>query len=339
MENQKPSVPNDEIDLGRLFTKLGQGFSAIGLGIIRLLAAIRRAPLDNKVSFSIIIGSSLILGYLFATQFRKHYFESTMILSSDYLNKRLAESAIDKLTLLASEKNKRGLARTLSLHDTLADNILRFDVKPFVAENELIELEVLKEQLRSAQISSNNKAVIDQIIRRIEIENRHAFEITVRTLNSSVIPNLQEAVVKYLGENPYIKKRVENTGKSLRERKAVLQSDLRKIDSLKNIIYVNYQSMAQRKDGSNNVILGDKSVTDPVQVYTQGLSIYNELQGVEDAIVLRPDFEVIEGFTEFSEPASPSLVKILFYSLIIGIFVAYVDVALRRFNSYLSTIN
>lgn len=339
MDNQKPSSSSDEIDLGRLFTKLGEGFSAMGTGFVRFIAAVRRVPLDNKLSFTIVILGSLVFGYLFAKQLRQHYYESTMILSSDYLNKRLAESSIEKLTMLASERDKQGLARILNLHDTLADNILRFDVKPFVGENEIIELEVLKEQLRTAQASLNNKEVIDQILKRIEIENRHAFEITVRTLNPGVIPNLQDALVGYFSENPYIKKRVENYGKALSQRKLMLTSDLRKIDSLKKVIYANYQSMAERKEGSNNVILGDKPVSDPVQVYSQGLAFYNQLQEVEKAMVLRPDFEVVEGFTEFSEPASPSLMTILIYSFGIGVGFSYLGVALRHLNAYLSTVN
>ncbi|HZY83026.1 MAG TPA: hypothetical protein VFE50_26085 [Cyclobacteriaceae bacterium] len=341
MENQRSNPPSEEIDLGGLLSKIGDGIRGAWLGFMRFLALIRRVPFDNKISFIFIIGASVAIGFVFSIYLRKNYYESTMILSSNYLNKRLAESTIEKLGQLAGEGRKGGLSKTLSLKDTLADNIIGFEVKPFVEENDVIELEVLKEQLRTAQgaASAANKTVIDQVIKRIEIENRHAFEITVRTLNPAVIPNLQNAIVNYFRSNPYIKKRIEINKINLDKRREKLASDIRKLDSLKKVIYANYRSMAeQSRQGSNNVILSDKSVTDPVQLYERDLIIYQQLQDVERQLYLQPDFEVVEGFTEFSEPANASVTKMLFYSVIIGIIIAYADVALRSFNKYLANL-
>src|SRR5882757_9019970 len=115
-----------------------------------------------------------------------------MVLSCDYFNKRLVDDMVEKLNKLAGEREKKGIAKILHLSDTSADNIIGFDVDPFVVEADVIELEVLKEQLRNAQLNQKNEQVIAEVIRRIEIENRHAFSITVRTLNPSSIPSLQE---------------------------------------------------------------------------------------------------------------------------------------------------
>lgn len=339
MESQKPETKSDEIDLGQLFTRIGNFFANAWLGLMRFLATLRRAPFENKMSFALIITASIILGFVFSYYVRKNYYESSMILSSNYLNKRLADNTIDKLDLLAKEQHKTGLSRVLGLVDSLADNIVAFEVKPFVSENDVVELEVLKEQLRSARTNADNTAVINEVIERISIENRHAFEITVRTLNPNVIPNLQDAVVAYFKNNPYIKKRIESNRLNLQKKQTQLTRDIAKLDSLKRVIYENYLNMAvQARSGSNNVILSDKAVTDPVEIYNQALSIYNDLLIVNTELYLQKDFEVVDGFTEFSEPASASLPMMLFYSLLIGIVVAYLDVAMRTFNRYLSTL-
>lgn len=339
MESQKPETKSDEIDLGQLFSRIGEFFSRMWLGFMRFLATLRRVPFENKLSFILIIAASLVIGVVFTFYVQKSYYESTMILSSTYLNKRLTENTIEKLDLLAQEKDKAGLGRVLHLDDSLADNIVGFEVRPFVAETDVIELEVLKEQLRNAQTNENNAKVINQVIERIEMENRHAFEITVRTLNPSVIPNLQEAIVNYFQSNPYIHKRIENYKENLLERKRKLTRDVAKLDSLKSVIYENYRSMAtQGRSGSNNVILSDNAVTDPVDIYAQALATYNQLEAVESDLNLRRDFEVVDGFTEFSEPASASIPAMLFYSLLIGVTVAYLDVAMRSFNRYLASL-
>ena len=50
-ESQKPVSSSDEIDLGVLFSKIGNFFTDIGLGIMRFLALIRRVPLEHKTLF------------------------------------------------------------------------------------------------------------------------------------------------------------------------------------------------------------------------------------------------------------------------------------------------
>lgn len=337
MESQKPETKSDEIDLSQLLSRIGDFFSGIWMGFMRFLAMLRRVPFENKTSFTLIIGGSIILGVVFSFYLKKNYYESKMILSSDYLNKRLAESTIEKLDALSKEQNKHGLAKTLGIADSLAKNIISFSVRPFVEERDLIETEVLKEQLRTAQ-TPNNQNVINQVIQRIEIENRHAFEITVQTLKPSVIPNLQEAIVRYFQRNTYIQKRIEANRQSLTTRKAKLARDVQRLDSLKFVIYENYRTMAAQSRGSNNVILSDKAVSDPVEIYKQDLEIYSQYQNVSRELQLNKDFEVVDGFTEFSEPASPSHAIMLFYSIVIGVIAAYLDVAARSFNRYLANL-
>jgi hypothetical protein len=339
MENQKLNS-SDEIDLSQLFSKIGDFFRNIGLGIIRFFALLRRIPLENKPLFTIVILASVIIGYSYSQFIKKKFYESTMILSSDYLNKRLVDNTIDKLNLLAAEENKHGLARVLNISDSLAGNIVEFNAKPFVAEKDLIELEVLKEQLKNAQADAKNGKVIEQVVKRIEIENRHAFEITVKTYNPTVIETLQTALVNFFKSNDYIKRRIEIAHKNNLEKKIKLTHDLQKLDSLKFIIYDNYKNMAaQSKQGSNNVILSDKSVTNPIEIYNQDLNLYNQLQEINEQIYLQKDFEIVDGFTEFSEPSSASMRKIIAISILIGIGVAYLTVALSAFDRYLASFS
>jgi hypothetical protein len=340
MENQKPTNQSDEIDLGQLFSKIGDFFKNIGFGVLKFLATLRRIPIDNKLAFILIILGSIVLGVSYSQLLKKNFYESTMILSSDYLNKRLVDNTIDKLNLLADEKNKKGLAKVLNIPDTLAKNILEFTAKPFVAEKDLIELEVLKEQLKNAQANAKNEKVIEQVVQRIEIENRHAFEITVKTLNPTVITDLEKALVNFFRNNDYIKNRIEINKSNLLEKQTKLKSDVRKLDSLKSVIYDNYKSMAtQSRQGSNNVILSDKAVTNPVEIYDQDLNLYNQLQAINSQLYLQKDFEVVDGFTEFSEPASASPTKIILIFTGIGILLSYLAVGLVAFNKYLSSIS
>lgn len=339
MENPQKPIASDEIDLGVLFAKIGDFFKRIGFGIIQFIALLRNTPFQNKVLFGSLILMGGGLGFIYSNFLKKSFYESTMILSSEYLNMRIVESSIDKLNLLAAEVSPVGLARELKITDSLALNIVKIDVKPFVSETDLIELEVLKEQLKAAQVNAKNEKVIEQVIQRIEIENRHAFEFTVRTYNPTVVKPLQDALVNYFRSNDYIKKRIEINKTTLTERKNKLEQELPKLDSLKRVIYANYKNMAeQSRQGSNNVILSDKAVTNPIEIYNQDIELYEQMLYTQRQLFLQPDFEVIDGFTEFSEPTSASVPKIIVIAMAIGFALSYLVVGVRNFDRYLASI-
>ncbi len=338
-ENSKPTPNSDEIDLGVLFSKIGDFFKNMGIGFMRFIALIRRIPLENKALFGSLIFIGLAVGISYSNFLKKKFYSTTMILSSNYLNKRIMDNTIEKLNLLAEEKDKKGLARVLGISDSLASNIHEFEAKPFVAEAELIELEVLKEQLKSFQATNKNEKVIEQVIGRIEIENRHAFEITVSVYNPSVVKELEMALVKYFKNNEYLKKRVDITKTNMLARKEKLIGESLKLDSLKDVIYANYQNMAAKsRDGSNNVILSDKAVTNPIEIFNQDINFYNELQNINRSLYLQEDFEIVDGFTEFSKPTSDGPVKVSAYAVLIAIALGYLLVALFSFNKYLDKL-
>lgn len=337
MENKQNPVPAGEIDLAQLFSNMRDFLLRTGMALLHLVARIRSVPINNRLLFVAIIVLSMAMTIGYGLFVKKKFYESTMILSSNYLNKRIVDNTIGKLNLLAAEENKGGLSRILKVDSTLASNIVSLEAKPFIAENDITELEVLKEQLKTTQETSKNPKVIDQVLERIEIENRHAFEITVRTYNPSVINDLQTALVNYVRENAYIKKRIESNKLSLESKKSKLIRESYKLDSLKDVIYENYKSMAgQARAGSNNVILSDHPVTNPIDVYFEDIKIYDEIQYIERQLYIQPDFEVVDGFTEFSEPASASLTKMLAQTVLIAIGIGYLIVALRNFNKYLA---
>lgn len=339
MENQQKPVQSDEIDLGQLFAKIGDFFKSIGMGVIRSIAILRNTPSNHKLLFGSLILVSGILGFAYSSFLKKKFYESTMVLSSNYLNKRIVDNTIEKLNLLAGEESPKGLAKALNISDSLAANIVMFESKPFVSEAELIELEVLKEQLKNAQVNSKNEKVVEQVIRRIEIENRHAFEFTVRTFNPTVIKTLQDALVNYFRTNDFVRKRIEINKLALTEKRVKLVQESQKLDSLKKVIYANYQTMAeQSRQGSNNVILSDKAVTNPIEIYNEDMSIYDQIQSTDRQLFIQPDFEVMDGFTEFSEPASASRSKIVAFAMLIGFGLGYVVVAMKNVDRYLSTI-
>lgn len=335
-EKRQRPAQNDEIDLAQFFRWIGRGFSGLGNSIIAGIAGLRNQFYKNRVFFVGIIILGLILGTLYSEILKKDYYKSSMVFSCDYLNTQILRNTIDKFNLLASEKDTEGLQEVLKLDSMTAANIRKFEFKPFVSEDDVVEMEVLREQLNN--VTAEKRELVDKVINRLEIENKNAYEISVLVYDPDVVKPLEKALVDYFRSNSYIRGRIESNKKALEARKIKLQSELRKLDSLKVVLFQNYQALGQKNRGSNNVVVGgEDGLTNPLEVFSTDLEIYTELQEVQRRLDLSTDFEIVDGFTSFKEPESASLPDILAISLLLSIVIGYLILGAYRFDRMLAT--
>ncbi|MEO5600405.1 MAG: hypothetical protein ABIR06_05700 [Cyclobacteriaceae bacterium] len=258
-----------------------------------------------------------------------------MVLSCDYLNTQILKNTIDKFNLLAGERDTEGLQEVLSLDANTAKNLQKFEFRSFVSEDDVVEMEVLREQLNN--VTAEKKDLVEKVIDRLEIENKNAYEISVLVYDPGIVRPLEKALVSYFSNNNYIKRRIEINKQNLTSRKIRLERDLRKLDSLKVLLFSNYQLLAQKSRGSNNIILNDETIVNPLEVFTKDLQLHEELQDVNKDLYLRPDFEIVDGFTTFKEPESASLVETLFIAFFISILMGYLILGAWRFDRMLAS--
>ncbi|HEU5290203.1 MAG TPA: hypothetical protein VFU05_06125 [Cyclobacteriaceae bacterium] len=336
MESNKTVSSSDEIDFTQIFRWIGSGFTRIGNATLRALAGLRRLFISNIIYFSIIMISSLVLGLIYSQFLEKKYYNSSMIISCEYLNIRIVDNIMDKLNLLCNEEDRQGLAELLNVDLATAKNIVEFKAKHFVSENDIIETEVLKEQLTN--VAAEKKDLVNKIVEKLDIENKHSFLINVKVYNPGIVKKLDTAIVNYLRRNEYIKKRIANREESLLNRRNKLVRESHKLDSLKSVLYLNFESMAkQSREGSNNVILSDKYITDPMSLFKEDLNFNNEIRGIDKSLYLHDDFEVVDGLTTFKEPDNLDIKIILATALIASIVFGYLLIGLWKFNEFLAS--
>ncbi len=336
MENQNQRPNNtDEIDLTQFFRWIGRGFSRLGDTIIYGIASIRNQFFQNRLFFLGIIILGLILGALYSELLKKKYYKSTMVLSCAYLNTQILKNTIAKLNLLCFEQEREGLAGILNLDVSIAKKIQKFEFRPFVSENDVVEMALLREQLNN--VVADKKEIVKNVIEKLQIENKDAYEISVLVYDPGIVKPLEAALIGYFKNNEYIKRRMEINKIILEKREQKLQSESRKLDSLKAVLFQNYQALGQKSRGSNNVILSDESLTNPLEVFTRDLELHAEIQQIERQLYLRTDFEIVDGFTTFKEPESASLVEILVISFFLSILMGYLILGAWRFDRMLAT--
>jgi hypothetical protein len=331
-QNEVKPKNSDEVDLTQFFRWIGQGFRNAGNSFLYFLASLRRLFLDHKVFFASIIISGLVLGFIYSEVLKKAHFKSSMVLGCDYLNEESMENTIDKLNLLASEKGREGLTSVLNIDTETAANILEFEFKSLVNEKDVLETELLRERLNN--VVTDKKELIEKVVDRLEIDNRNAYEISVLVYDPNIVKSLETALVNYFKNNTYIKRRIESQEASLKDRKRKIEKESTKLDSLKQALYYKNQAAKKSPPGSNNVIVSDEASA--VELFELDMDLNQELVEINEKLYLRPDFELIEGFTTFKEPESASLIKILFYSFLISWVMGYLIIGLWRFDKMLA---
>jgi flagellar biosynthesis chaperone FliJ len=332
------SSSSDEIDITQFFRWIGSGFRRFGNGILYGLAGLRRLFVTNLLFFSIMMAVGMVIGVAYSGFLEKKHYTSSMIIKCDYLNMRIVQNSIDKLNLLCNEKDKTGLAEALNIDIATAKNIVKFEARNFVSENDRVEIEVLKEQL--ANLAADKQDLVNKVIGKIELGNRQSYYIMVQVYDPDVVKRLEEAIINHFRNNEYVSKRIERNERSLLARKQKLVRESRKLDSLKGVLFENFQSMAkQSREGSNNVILSDKYLMDPLEVFKEDLNLNNEIRAIDDELFIKPSFELVDGLTTFRKPDNFSLKMAIALSLVGSILGGYILLGLWKFNLYLARLD
>jgi hypothetical protein len=334
IETQKNKTA-DEVDLKEFFRWLGNGFSRLGNGLLYSLASLRNLFFQNRLFFLGVIVIGLALGAVYSELLKKEYYKSTLVLSCDYLNTQILASTIEKLNLLCQEKDREGLAQLLDIDNSTALNVYKFEFQPFVSEDDVVEMEVLREQLNN--VAADKKDVVEKVIAKLEIENKNAYRITALVYNPDIVKPLEKAIVNYFNSNPYIKRRIEINHANLKSRKTKLVQESNKLDSLKKVLFENYQNLGKTSRGSGNVFLGEEKLANPLDVFTADMKLNEDILDIDKALYLKPDFELVDGFTTFKQPESASLVKILFISFWVSFVMGYLIIGAWRLDKKLAS--
>lgn len=331
--NTKQRPNDDEIDLGTIFNGIKKLFNYLFDSLIIFFLKLRRSTIQYRYLLIGFVLVGLLFGYTnWITS--KEYYKSTMLLGSEYFSGILVENGIEKLNLLTGEKDRQQLADILGVTKEVAEEIKSFEVEPFVSEEERVELQLLKEQIKGA-----GGGEMEELLNHVEIENRNTYQISVMVFDNYVIDKLTNPVVNYFRNNPYINKRIESNTMKLKARRSKYESEVEKLDSLKFVIFKNIESMAQKyREGSNNVVLAESMMENPLGIYQEGAIFFDKLLQVDEDLFLGSDFELIDGFTTFSKPENEDLRTVLALSVLISLGLAYMVIVLIQLNKYLSRL-
>lgn len=252
-------------------------------------------------SYKKIIIIIMILGVLGGvTNFliKKPLYESEMVLSSEMLSYPAANTIIEALQKTIKDYNYLQLSTKLNLSQNDARCLKSVEVEKIYEVNDETEIKT--------------------------------FKITVSVSNPEILPKLEQGIVKYLEENPYVKKRVEINRQNFKAQIEFVKGEMAELQNLKGQIL---EGDGILKDQKGNLIMFN-----PVSVYENALKLFTKELELQRDLELIENFQVIQSFTIFQRPSSPKLAVNLALGLNCALILNLIVVFWLEFRSYFKKI-
>jgi hypothetical protein len=289
---------NDEIDLGLVFNRFFYYVKAFFKGIIKALFQIIDRLFKNLklIALFLILGAIAGCLYFYA---KKPYYESSMTLSSEYFKGELLANSIQNLNEVCEEGNSRVLASLLQIPLGKAQNIRSINLSPIVSQNYRMLVDLY----------SGNEKYEGKLDSLLLYSNQSNFQLNVEVYDTTALNGLDTVLANYIKSNDYVRKRIVVDRMNLLSLKNKLIRESGSLDTLKRSIATSIKSSGDAgRSGTNNVILGEKSVN-PIEIYERDLDLYNQRQEIERQLALNAEIEIIEKFIPYADPKSGSLLK------------------------------
>jgi len=236
----------------------------------------------------LVLGGLLGASYYFQ---KTQYYEGSMLVHFNKLTKKAYADIVAQLNHLASSGAHEELAKELNVSPQV------------VAQLNYIDAVSLSDTPLSQDTSS---------------KTNQQFKIVINLKTADSIGQLQNSLIDFLNNRPYLKLLREKEKKIFADKLASLQGDLAKMDSLK--LEVNH-FLATSKISANYY----NNAINPADVYEQSIAMLKERESTERALNLEDHTVVLlDGFKVGIIPRSVSLMESMVFSAIIGIVVAFI---------------
>ncbi|MGB5383414.1 MAG: hypothetical protein WBN19_06155 [Lutimonas sp.] len=238
MSSKEKYDPEEEVDLGNLFTSIGKGiknffrwigdfFEKLFHGVILLILFLRKQGL--KILVAALVG--FLVGLMIDLSKPKIYV-SEMILETNYGSGAQLNKQVNYLDELVQQKNSDVLAKLLQISNEEAQTITSINSEIHEKSKNLrLEYERF---LRTTDTLITGQTSFDDFAKRFSENDYRYHEIKVRATSKSIFSKISKPLTS-LVTTDYFEKIRNIRMDELMSRKLILQDNLAQIDSLRNL--------------------------------------------------------------------------------------------------------
>lgn len=342
MEKNNTPTHQEEVDLGKLFQVIGNGFSKLFKAISNLFKSIFHYFILLLIFFkkhAIILGIATlvggILGYVLDIN-REAIYQSSMITEMNFGSGHEVYKQKDLLNSFLKNKEYKKVATIFNITEEEAKMIKGFSANPYdIDKNLLLEYDYY---MQHTDTIYTREFTIEDFKKRYSNSDYRKQEITVYGYDKNIFPKLNNHFKDIL-ENDHYKELLTLKTTELDNRRKILIKDLQTIDSIrKRYEKVEFLNAKKNNTSGTNISLSEKlsNRNKDVDLFTTANQLLSRLKKVENEKI-RNGY-IVSVLSEFKEGNiyDPLIKKKwLRFALLFGL-VAIVFILGKKVNTYLN---
>ena len=240
-------------------------------------------------------------GYLYYWQ-NPSYYKTEMIVQSNDLTRKAYHEIVNNLNYLVTTRSYTALSSQLKIGPEVSKGVLSIEA---VAIN-------------NATLQTDTSTKIGQ-----------PFKIQMKAANISFIPVLQNAIIEYLNNTPYIRLIKDGEKRIYAEKLQFISYEQKKLDSLISDYHMAVNAMKMPTTFFNNAV-------DPAALYEHALKLDSVKENTQRWLVNKSEaILLIDGFKSPASPQSISLILSLLAGLTVGVIAGIILVMLAHMKAFM----
>ncbi len=333
---------SEEIDLGKLFISIGNGFRNIFKSISKLFSKLFHFIIISiifiKINFIKIVIAAILggfLGYILEMD-DDLIFQSDIVLETNFGSGKELYNQTNNLNSLLEREDYKAVANIFEISTDEAKTILGFEIKPF--EKEIYLIKEFDRYKRHTDTTYTRDLTPELYGERLQDQDYRLQKITALSFNQDVFVKLNKGISK-LAINEYNNKVLKIKISELNHKKALLKRNLVDIDSIRKV-YKKVALLSAQNNNSNatSINLSEKNYKEnpDIELFKQSNYILSQLKNVNNEII-RSGFivNIVSKFAIGYQNKSLVNKKWLKYSVLGSLLMIFVILGIK-FNSYIN---
>jgi len=331
----------EEVDLGSLFTVIGNGFrnffnfiASIFKGIFHKLILILIFFKLHFVKFTIAVLLGGLVGFFLESN-KETKFSSNLIVKPNFESTQLLYENINYYNDLVKQQNTKHLASIFKIDTSKAAALRKFEITPLMNSNDIINaydnfiLEVDTLTVKSYDFDNFESSFtdFDYLVHNIEVQ------ATV----SDIFSELENTIINSIEKNTFFNKIKNLTKENLNTKDSILKANFIEVDSLRSVYMRAILEGAKNNSNGTNIDLGSKSnITKENDLFEIDRKIIYDLSQTYEDIATKSDvINIISNFKPEGSEIKGITKNLIFIMAVLGFLLTLFIILLFDLNKYL----
>ena len=331
----------EEVDLGSLFTVIGNGFrnffnfiASIFKGIFHKLILILIFFKLHFIKFTIAVLIGGIVGF-FLEKNKEIKFSSNLIVKPNFESTQLLYENINYYNDLVKQQNTKHLASIFKIDSSRAASLRKFEITPLTNSNDIInaydkfilDVDTLTVKSYDFQNFEASFTDYDYLVHNIE----------VKATVSDIFKELENTIINSIEKNTFFTKIKNLTKENLNTKDSILKANFIEVDSLRNVYMRAIIEGAKNNSNGTNIDLGGKSnATKENDLFEIDRKIIYDLSQTYQDIATKSDvINIISNFKSVGSEIKGITKNLIFIMAALAFLLTLFFILLLDLNKYL----